>query len=101
MITARMDDLQDYAYREYYKIGSLEIGPTGTVFSKPVKLTLFYLPSMVPSNVSETDMVIGMWDSTLGHWTTFQSAVDPISHSVATSVDHLTTFAILAPRSHP
>lgn len=88
------------AYRDYTDVLAFQILPTGTVFSSPVTLTFYYLVSNIPEGVAEEDLVLGTWDDTAGHWIILPSHVDLEAHTITTSINHLTLFAVLAPRQN-
>lgn len=71
-----------------------EIGPTGTVFSSPVTLTLGYDPGSLPDGVAEADLrlytvVSGAWQLISG------STVNTSAHTVSGSISHLSTYGVL------
>lgn len=75
--------------------------PRGATFDPPVALIWEYEPSDVPSGVAEEDLVIAYYDEVLGKWVELESELDWANIAITALVDHLTTFAILAPAAPP
>jgi hypothetical protein len=98
-ITIVAGDAPSDAYKDYSSVLAFEILPTGTIFSNAVTLRFSYLVRNIPEGVGEEDLVLGMWDAETGSWTILPSYPDLGTHSISTSVSHLTLFAVLAPRS--
>ena len=86
------DDIVGLAYN---------LEPSGATFATPVTLTWYYEPSDVPSGVAEEDLVIAYYDEVLGKWVELESELDWANIAITALVDHLTTFAILAPAAPP
>lgn len=86
------------AYKDYASVLAFEISPTGTIFSSPIILRFSYLVSNIPEGVAEDDLILGTWDGNTSRWTILPSHVDLESHTITTSISHLTLFAVLAPR---
>lgn len=97
-ITITYDEPPPEALERYANVLSFDIGPSGVIFSRPITLEFFYLTDYIPRGATEKDLVIGAWDGITGAWTIFPSTVDLESHTVLASTNHLTLFAVLAPR---
>jgi len=78
-----------------------ELGPHGANFDQPVALNFSYDPAGIPPRVAEADLVMGYYDDEAAQWLVLPSAVDMASHTVTTLVDHLSTFAVIAPDPPP
>lgn len=70
--------------------GVADFGPDGTVFEKPVRITI---PSPHPLNPGD-EYALFMWDEEDGAWqeTEFIAKVDPNGTSYSADVTHFTTF---------
>jgi hypothetical protein len=71
--------------------------PKGATFEPPVTLTWEYTEADIPEGVAEENLVIAYYDENAGEWAALDSDVDPVEDIIRASVEHLTTFAILAP----
>lgn len=74
-----------------------ELEPDGATFDPPVTLSWNYEPSYIPEGVAEEYLVIAYYDEDAEEWVALDSEVNPEDTVIITLVDHLTTFAILAP----
>jgi hypothetical protein len=75
---------------------SYDFGPTGAIFDPSVSIAISYDPEMVPTGISESDLVLGYYDDADGEWVRLPSTVDLHSHVVRSNVSHFTLFAVLA-----
>lgn len=76
---------------------AFEITPDGAIFSEPIRITAYYLPTKIPSRFREDDLVMATWERIAGQWNILSdSRVDLEEHSITISVQHLTLFAVLA-----
>lgn len=73
------------------------ITPDGATFSQPITMIFHYLPANIPSGFLEEDLIVASWDQNVRKWESLPSSVNLLEHSITTSVDHLTIFAVLAP----
>jgi hypothetical protein len=71
--------------------------PAGATFEPPVTLTWEYTEADISEGVVEEDLVIAYYDENADEWVALDSDVDSIKDIIIASVEHLTTFAILAP----
>jgi thioredoxin 1 len=79
-------------------IGALySLGPQDAVFDRPLKLTLSYDPKEIPEGVREDDVYIVPYEKNTGWGSYFYKRVDTEKHQVTTQIEHLTSFAVLAP----
>jgi len=78
-----------------------ELGPHGATFNQPITINFSYDPEEIPPRVAEADLVMGYYDEDSGQWLFLPSVVDMASHTVTTLVDHLSTFAVIAPIPPP
>jgi len=78
-----------------------ELGPHGATFNQPITINFSYDPSQIPPRVAEADLVLGYYDEDSAQWLFLPSVVDMASHTVTTLVDHLSTFAVIAPIPPP
>lgn len=78
-----------------------ELGPHGATFNRPVTLNFSFDPDEIPPGVAEADLVLGYYDDEAAQWLVLPSAVDIASHTVSTRIDHLSTFAVIAPIPPP
>lgn len=76
-------------------------GPDGATFDPPIVLTFEYTPADIPENTDEENLVIAIYDSSLGEWVPLDSEVDTANHTITASVSHFTTFAVLVPQVEP
>ena len=78
-----------------------DLGPHGATFDRPVTINCSYDPDEIPPRVAEEELLLGYYDDEAGQWLVLPSAVDMGSHIVSTLVDHLSTFAVIAPIPPP
>ncbi len=71
--------------------------PDGATFDPPATLTWSYDPADIPKGVAEEDLAIAYYDDDADDWVALASEVDPEDTTIMALIDHLTTFAILAP----
>lgn len=75
--------------------------PDGARFDPPVTLTWRYPAADIPEGAAEEALVIAHYDEDAGEWVTLDSDVDLVEAMVSAPVEHLTTFAVLAPLAIP
>jgi hypothetical protein len=78
-----------------------ELGPDGTTFDQLATIHFSYNPDEIPPRVAEEELVLGYYDGEAAQWQFMPSVVDMDSHIVSTLVDHLSTFAVIAPKPPP
>ncbi len=87
---------------EAYIVGlPYELGPHGATFDRPVTLHFIYDPEEIPPGVAEADLDLGYYDDEADQWLVLSSGVDIVRHIISTRVDHLSTFAVIAPLHVP
>ncbi len=74
-----------------------DFGSDGASFDPPITLAWSYDPDALPEDVVEEDLVVECYPKEIGEWEECISSVDTITHTITVSVDHFTTFAIIAP----
>jgi hypothetical protein len=77
------------------------LGPQGTTFDQPVSLNFSYDPWLIPPRVAEEELVMGYYDEATAQWLVLPSVVDMDSHIISAPIDHLSTFAVIAPNPPP
>jgi hypothetical protein len=75
-------------------IAAYDFGPSGTTFSPPIDLVIAYDPAALAAGVSETDLVIRMWDGTT--WIDLATTINTVTHTATAKVPHFTVFALFA-----
>jgi hypothetical protein len=78
-----------------------ELGPQGTTFDQPATLNFSYDPAEIPPEAAEEELALGYYNEASGLWTELPSVVDTVNHIVSAPVEHLSTFAVIAPLSAP
>jgi hypothetical protein len=78
-----------------------ELGPRGTTFDQPVTLNFSYDPAEIPERVTEEELYLAYYDEDSAQWLELPSAVDVVGHTVTAPVEHLSTFAVIAPLPPP
>ena len=78
-----------------------ELGPDGTTFDRPATINFSYDPNDIRPGVAEEELVLGYYDDEAAQWQFMPSVVDMASHIVTSMVDHLSTFAVIAPMPLP
>lgn len=76
---------------------SIDFGPEGTAFSKPVTITISYDRSQLPAGTSEGSLSIYYWDPKTKDWTQLASTVDTTLQTVSAQVTHFSTYRLLSP----
>jgi hypothetical protein len=74
-----------------------DLEPSGATFEPPATLTWAYDTAAIPEGVAEEDLVIAYYDENGGEWVELDSEVDPEQDILTAPIEHLTTFAVLAP----
>lgn len=74
-----------------------DLRPGGATFDQPITIIWSYVPYEIPLGVAEEDLVIACYDEDVGEWLVLPSVVDTANDTVTAPVDHLTTFATIAP----
>lgn len=75
--------------------------PSGVTFDPPITIEFTYNPADIPEGVAEEDLVLAYYDEEAGKWVEFPCTVDPATYTITASVNHFTTFAIIAPPAPP
>jgi hypothetical protein len=78
-----------------------DLEPTGARFDPPVTLTWRYTAADIPEEANEEALVIAYYDEDADEWVALDSDVDPAEAMISANVEHLTTFAALAPLATP
>ena len=78
-----------------------DLGPDGATFSPGAVLRWDYETEYIPEGIEPTELVIAYHDGVTGQWIALTSAVDLEDTVIETTIQHLTTFAILAPGAAP
>lgn len=79
----------------------VEYGPEGTIFEKPVTVTLAYDVGSLPAGVREDELKIHYWNPKTMDWEAMYSIVDKSSHTVSAATSHFSLYRILGPFSQP
>jgi hypothetical protein len=73
-------------------------GPDGLVFSSPITITLAYDPANIAAGVSELDVYIALWDTTLLQWVPLPNCVvDTVAKTVSAQISHFSHYTVLTP----
>jgi hypothetical protein len=75
-------------------IAAYDFGPSGTRFSKPIDLVIAYDPADIPAGMSESDLVVRMYDGTAKAWIDLDTSVDTAARTATAKVSHFTIFAL-------
>jgi uncharacterized repeat protein (TIGR02543 family) len=78
-----------------------ELGPHGTTFDRPVSLSFGYDSSLIPARVAEEELALGYYDAEAAQWLFLPSVVDMASDIITAPIEHLSTFAVIAPNPPP
>ncbi|MBI4052111.1 MAG: T9SS type A sorting domain-containing protein, partial [Elusimicrobia bacterium] len=73
----------------------VEYGPSGTVFEKPVTITLTYDPNALPQSLRDEDLKIHYWNPLKMDWEPLESRVDTLSRTVSAQTTHFSIYTIL------
>ena len=73
-----------------------EITPAGTTFEPEATLVFEYETAGLPANVSEDMLYIALWDPAARTWTDLEGDVNPGTNTVTISIEHLSTYALMA-----
>ena len=72
----------------------LTYNPSGSTFSSDITITVPYDPGLVPAGSSP---YIAWYNSATGNWEQLTTvSIDTVNHTITASVDHFSTFAVLA-----
>ncbi len=78
-----------------------ELGPHGALFDRLITMNFSYDPDEIPPDVDEDDLFLGYYDEEADQWLVLTSGVDTRRHTVSTRLNHLSTFAVIAPVHTP
>jgi len=78
-----------------------DIGPTGTLFSGPVTISVSYDPAALSANISQSTLYLAWYDAVNAKWVNLTSTVDTNNKIVTATTTHFTYFTILAGNSPP
>jgi hypothetical protein len=71
-----------------------DIQPSGSTFSSPITITASYDPSLIPAGTSP---YLAWYNPTTGQWEHLTTvSIDTVNHTITASVNHFSTFAVLA-----
>ena len=74
----------------------VDFGPQGTVFDRPVTITIPYDPAVVASRgLSESALTIGYWNPRLPRWEELASTADPVQKTVSAQTTHFSVYEVL------
>lgn len=71
-------------------------GSSVSQLNSNASLQISYRDSDIPTGVNESDLELAYYDETAGAWVNIGGSVDTTNNIVSDTVDHLTTFAIVA-----
>ena len=78
---------------------SYDLSPDGITFDHPVSLTWSYDSADIPVGAYETDLYLAYYDENLAEWVALPTTVNSFYHFITASIEHATTFAVIAPIS--
>ena len=78
-----------------------DFGPEGATFDPPITLEFTYDPDDIPGDVAEEDLVIVHYDEDADEWVDCPCTCDTKTNCVTASIEHFTTFAIIARAAPP
>jgi len=71
-----------------------DIQPSGSTFSSPITITVSYDPSLIPAG---SDPYVAWYNPATGQWEQLTTvSIDTVNHTITASVNHFSTFAVLA-----
>jgi Leucine-rich repeat (LRR) protein/Tol biopolymer transport system component len=71
-----------------------DIQPSGSTFSSPITITESYDPSLIPTGTSP---YLAWYNPATGQWEQLTTvSIDTVNHTITASVNHFSTFAVLA-----
>jgi len=73
-----------------------DLEPDGSTFDPPISVTFHYKQSQIPDGVSEENLVLAIWDKTLGEWQILPGTVDPTDNTITAQVAHFCEFTVIA-----
>jgi nitrous oxidase accessory protein NosD/cell division septation protein DedD len=82
----------------FFMIQAFDFGPDGTVFSSPLRITMIYELSQLPSG---QEPVIAYYNEAAGEWFFLIGAVDTAAGTITFSIVHFTIYALMGPSATP
>lgn len=73
-----------------------DFDPDGATFDPAITLTWSYDHYILPTGVAEKDLVLAYYDEDAGKWVELECVVDTVNNTITASVNHFTTFAVIA-----
>jgi hypothetical protein len=71
-----------------------DIQPSGSTFSSPITITVSYDPSLIPAG---TNPYVAWYNPATRQWENLTTvSIDTVNHTITASVNHFSTFAVLA-----
>lgn len=78
-------------------IQAYDLGPNGSTFEPPISLVWSYNSSDILDGISEKDLSVGYYDKDDEEWLILESEVNASDNIITASIEHFSTFALLAP----
>ncbi|MGD9642244.1 MAG: hypothetical protein AB7V08_05830 [Elusimicrobiales bacterium] len=75
---------------------AFEFGPHGSVFEKPVTISLPYRPELLPQGADENALQVAYWNAAAGDWEILPSVVSRADKSVSAQTGHFSTYQVMA-----
>lgn len=81
----------------YSIVKAYEFKPNCAVFNKSVTITMAYNTSALPAGFNESKLAVAFYNTNASKWDLISGTVNSTAHKITFSINHFTTFAILAP----
>ena len=75
----------------------VEFGPDGTIFNKPVTISIPYDPARLAIGVGETELAVFWWNPSRQEWEEMPSSVDTRLKLVSAQASHFSLYTVMAP----
>jgi len=69
--------------------------PSGATFNPAIYMQFTFNPAIIPTGVSENNLVVAFYNTSNGEWVTVPAAVDPVSHTITAQVSHFTIYCVM------
>ena len=75
---------------------AFEFGPHGSVFGKPVTISLPYRPELLPTGADENALQVAYWNAAAGDWEILPSVVSKADKTVSAQTGHFSVYQVMA-----
>lgn len=80
-------------------ISAVELGPSGVLFSSPIKVVFGYDTAQLPQGTGAADLTLRYYDTRNNKWIKADYSVDTQNHQINAKISHFSLYAVMASSS--